>query len=423
MKQNFFADLLAPLKKDSLLDEADFLFFKVPLKMTKDKIVSAIAKHVVDEPEVWLYHLVEYDLRILEALVQMGPGEKMLYDYHIFDTCLIDNHIIECEENTSDDSRKLWITKEMFDVVSPFLDRIIDEKEHNGFFYFERIITGIANVYGAMEDKEFSGVLFDSLSKVLGGEGLPMALHVIDTVPIIPYLTLDGKMTSILCQDPAPVIAARKKLGVKWNYRPYDYSYLNLAGVPFATLQEDGDEALRLKGQLKKYDFEDNKIDVILQFIWLDSQDVDMDDPLSSPLFECVFEVWDKLKTPAELVNFGNAVIAYANSLPKWVLKGRTALEDKRLLIPDMKTICDIDFPEEERLFTTLPKDIPPEWKLPSPTSTDGYPDLSDLNKLVGHKTGKGIPFSMAVKHVAPNDPCPCGSGLLYKYCHGKHLS
>ena len=68
MKQNFFADLLAPLKKDSLLDEADFLFFKVPLKMTKDKIVSAIAKHVVDEPEVWLYHLVEYDLRMQTEL-------------------------------------------------------------------------------------------------------------------------------------------------------------------------------------------------------------------------------------------------------------------------------------------------------------------------------------------------------------------
>jgi len=24
------------------------------------------------------------------------------------------------------------------------------------------------------------------------------------------------------------------------------------------------------------------------------------------------------------------------------------------------------------------------------------------------------------VKKVGPNDPCPCGSGLKYKKCHGK---
>jgi preprotein translocase subunit SecA len=29
----------------------------------------------------------------------------------------------------------------------------------------------------------------------------------------------------------------------------------------------------------------------------------------------------------------------------------------------------------------------------------------------------------MAVRHVAPDDPCPCGSGLKYKNCHGRHLS
>jgi preprotein translocase subunit SecA len=32
----------------------------------------------------------------------------------------------------------------------------------------------------------------------------------------------------------------------------------------------------------------------------------------------------------------------------------------------------------------------------------------------------KKKPVSRAVKKIYPNDPCPCGSGLKYKQCHGK---
>ena len=31
--------------------------------------------------------------------------------------------------------------------------------------------------------------------------------------------------------------------------------------------------------------------------------------------------------------------------------------------------------------------------------------------------------FGMGITRVGRNDPCPCGSGLKYKNCHGKYNS
>jgi hypothetical protein len=48
------------------------------------------------------------------------------------------------------------------------------------------------------------------------------------------------------------------------------------------------------------------------------------------------------------------------------------------------------------------------------PTISDGF---------AGEMSSKEYPMGFAIPHVAPNDPCPCGSGLRYSRCHGKYLS
>ena len=34
--------------------------------------------------------------------------------------------------------------------------------------------------------------------------------------------------------------------------------------------------------------------------------------------------------------------------------------------------------------------------------------------------TSKKAPVKRATKKIMPNDPCPCGSGKKYKFCHGR---
>ena len=67
------------------------------------------------------------------------------------------------------------------------------------------------------------------------------------------------------------------------------------------------------------------------------------------------------------------------------------------------------NYPEE--MEPSFPADEYPHWNMPELTVSDGYPRMG------------GFPLGFAVPHVAPDDPCPCGSGLRYSHCHGKYLS
>ena len=62
-----------------------------------------------------------------------------------------------------------------------------------------------------------------------------------------------------------------------------------------------------------------------------------------------------------------------------------------------------------------------PSWNMPAPTVSEGYEKElpEDLLKLIPG----GFPYGMSVPHVAPDDACPCGSGLRYRNCHGKLLN
>jgi RNA polymerase sigma factor (sigma-70 family) len=55
-----------------------------------------------------------------------------------------------------------------------------------------------------------------------------------------------------------------------------------------------------------------------------------------------------------------------------------------------------------------------PQWAMPEPTISDGFAKELSVQE---------IPMGFAIPHVAPDDPCPCGSGLRYCRCHGKYLS
>ena len=102
----------------------------------------------------------------------------------------------------------------------------------------------------------------------------------------------------------------------------------------------------------------------------------------------------------------------YANSLPKWRLFGYSADETGALRVY-------VD-PSEE------PAEGEPHWEMPHPSISEGYSDLIETTPELDALTAMmppGFPFGMAIPHVAGDDPCPCGSGLKYKNCHGRNKS
>jgi hypothetical protein len=99
-------------------------------------------------------------------------------------------------------------------------------------------------------------------------------------------------------------------------------------------------------------------------------------------IFSAVTRKQDAIDTFEEYNACMEIVADYANRLPKWLLKGHSAKETNYLKVV-LRT-------EEDTLETLVRK-----------------------NPLLG-----------LYVHPAPMDsPCPCGSGLSYRFCHGKRLN
>ena len=52
--------------------------------------------------------------------------------------------------------------------------------------------------------------------------------------------------------------------------------------------------------------------------------------------------------------------------------------------------------------------------------------EREEVAKVTGTNKDESVvkaPVRRAIKKVQPNDPCPCGSGRKYKYCHGRIIS
>ena len=113
------------------------------------------------------------------------------------------------------------------------------------------------------------------------------------------------------------------------------------------------------------------------------------------------------------------AIIDYANVVPKWVLGGYSALE-KDVLVLEHPSYGQDDGPDDPEA-----EDYP-HWSMPRPTISEGYTDLIETDDALDRLSPlmpEGFPFGLAIPHVAPMDPCPCGSGLRYFHCHGKILN
>ncbi|MEJ2537896.1 MAG: SEC-C metal-binding domain-containing protein [Calditrichia bacterium] len=50
----------------------------------------------------------------------------------------------------------------------------------------------------------------------------------------------------------------------------------------------------------------------------------------------------------------------------------------------------------------------------------EGQREMSEIQKAGQQRSQKVQPIKRDLPKVGRNDPCPCGSGLKYKKCHGK---
>ncbi|MCQ2147526.1 MAG: SEC-C domain-containing protein [Bacteroidales bacterium] len=399
--------------KVELEDIKHFFGAEVPYGAKKAEYVDKISAFIIDNPEKWLSRMLERDLMLLGKLVKLGPGVSYYADYPDYPTVLETVKLIDSD--TSDPNfRKLSISEELYSIVSPCIGKVIHKCKKNGTFKMEQIALGILNIYGVIPFEEFVRMMWENTAEFFedNENEWNRFLEKIYSMPIVSISIHEEQGTKFLfspcLSDPGKILYQRgeKEFDKVKSVKVYKKSRLLEAGkhAPFFISGLGTKEGIEVRDILRTLGYSEDDIIREMHDMWINSQTV-TEDASTEALLSSINRKQDEISSFEKYTEYMKAVARYANSLPKWLLCGHTSDE-----MDLMKVVLQVDSDQDRALDPVDMEDVP-SFDLPEPTISEGFGNLG-LDML-----------KMFVPHVAKTDPCPCGSGLLYKNCHGKNLS
>ena len=410
--KSYITNALSSFRRPELDDINTFIGAKVPSGMRKAEFVDNLEAFIISKPKRWLSRMLERDLRLLKNLVDLGKGASLYTDYPDYPSVLETIRLIDVD-SSDDNFRRLSLSPEIYDIVAPCIDSVISRNEVNGRFVMERVALGILNVYGVLEFGDFVHFMWDAYRQM---ENMSFSetkfLSLLYSMPLVKVTVYyqDGKtfISSPCASNPEGLY---KEMQSEYTdvteYSTYDVDQLIACGseAPYFIFGEETPEARAVYQMLMHIGYSEEDTRMEMHDIWVNSQAV-FDDKATDALLSCVTRKMDSIPSFDKYASYMQMVATYANSLPKWLLKGFNS-NDKNLL----KVIIKEDAPVDG----VLDSETYQPFSLPEPSVSEGFgvDMLDDIMKSL---------FT-AVPHVAMNDPCPCGSGLRYRNCHGKHMS
>lgn len=407
MESRSLHTILDGFQKVELQDLASILGNPLGARLRKSQLVEQLHAYITTEPRQWMSHLLERDVRLLRDLVRTGP-EKVLYqDFADYPSVLEVMGLVQWDDS-DENYHKVWMTREMYDIVAPEVEKVIHVLERNGQFKLERVAMGYLNLYGVIP----TDVFVDMLMRWFAGnvsDNYQRLSRLLNTTPIIKMYRYSDKWGDNVV---SPCVADVEELMTQINSFDQEAAMLTEwdamdagAGAPYFAVGLKTLEGMRLEQMFKRIGHEGFDLVKALHDTWMESQytfgprpelyDAIFDSPLGPTLGDEALE------------SFCGIVADYADSVPKWCLGGHSARETGQCLADRNSW----KIPEQESM---LQEDDYPHWNMPEPTITDGY---------AAEMSSDGYPLGLAIPHVAPNDPCPCGSGLRYCRCHGKYMN
>lgn len=388
-------DILSSRTKEEIEATLDY-FDALPLRiMRKNELVRTLASYL-SAPKVWLDKLMEQDLRLLQTLCKAGPDNSVDMipgDYPSVVEVL--RFVDTSRPGSGDDMQRLSIPAVFYELIAKDIDEVISRKEKDGSFDLEHLILGAVNIYGIVPLRTFVDCIFDDIDDLSTAHEFAMnvARH-----PVIRLYQEEYKGEAYLVspyvenfEETMKLRRERYKQIRKYAKANHDEAERCGVNAPFCCYGLDTAEGKALVDMLSYLGYEGDALDAAAHSVWLnaqyepDSRNLDM---LMSPLSSAA----DDVDTLDRFAEFAQIVLDYANSVPKWLLKGHTA--------------------KETGLMTY--------------TVTDAYLEEiygAELSESENEEVMRFFDSVHKVRPVAPDDPCPCGSGLSYRLCHGKLYS
>lgn len=408
MEERSLHTILSGFQKPELQDLGNILGKELSARFRKSQLVDELHGYITGEPREWMSHLMERDVRLLRDLVRQGPEKVQYQDFADYPSLLEVTGLVQFDDS-DDHFHKVWLSREMYDIVAPEVEKVIHVLERNGQFKLERTALGYLNLYGVMPTELFVDCLMEWYNLYIGGSAKRLS-KILSTTPIIKMYRYTDKWGDYVC---SPCVPDVDELMTRLDSFKGDFAHLDNwdaykagSGAPYFTIGLSTLEGMRLEQMYKRIGYEGFDLVKAVHDTWMESQFTSGPRPeLFDPIFDSpLFGTLDR----NALESFCDIVSDYADSLPKWCLAGHSAKETGECLA-DRDAWKD----NEERLQEPQEADYP-RWNMPEPTITDGY---------AGEMSSDGYPLGLAIPHVAPNDPCPCGSGLRYCRCHGRYMN
>ena len=384
--------VLDRFQKGELLDIGDVLGSELSPRLKKSQMVTELAGYIHKEPGRWLSHLMERDIHLLRDLVHAGPERVQYQDFASYPSIVEVSGIVEYDDSDAN-YHKVWISREIYDIVSPEIDSVINDVELTGQYELERVALGYLNLYGIIPTKNFLDLLFDWQLSAKTRKGDNPILNFVQRSPLVKLCRYEDSwgdnMVSPCIENPEEMFSLMEAG----------------SGAPYFTIGMDTPEGRALDSVYRKAGYTGFELVKAEHDTWIEAQYTAASNP---GLFDPIYDAPNANSfSDREWEAMCMAVCDYADSVPKWCLQGRSAREAGQCL-------CDRNAwkAPDDSLSEPIPDDDYPRWSMPEPTVSDGYGGLTS-----------DFPMGFAIPHVAPDDPCPCGSGLRYCRCHGKYLS
>ncbi len=409
MKERTLHTILDGFQKMELEDLGNILGSNLSPRLRKSQLVDQLHSYLRAEPRRWMSHLMERDVRLLRDLVHAGPEKVQYQDFADYPSLLEVTGLVEYDDS-DEHYHKVWISRELYEIVAPEVEKVIGSGEKSGQFEVERVGLGYLNLYGILPTDQFVNLMMDWYEQVHGADfrRLSNMLRQSPLVKMYRYTDSWGDYVCSPCMDNVDEIFTLREQMEQHGFKPFTSADAREAGAgaPYFTVGMKTPEGMRLEQMYRRLGYEGFELVKAEHDTWMEAQyTAGQNDALFQPLIDSprYAELDDE-----SWLSCCQMVSEYADSIPKWILKGHSAAETG---------LCKADW----EAWKQLPElegegeqEDYPHWAMPEPTISDGF--AKELS-------AQEFPMGFAIPHVAPDDPCPCGSGLRYCRCHGKYLS
>lgn len=388
---------LEAMKVEECRRAARIIGIRMPSGAKKDVLCKTLATSLIADADAVLDGLTVFEIRRLIEIIEAGGSRRYPpYMENVFSLSLMhiaDAEFVEKVDEGGGMESLITIPQELLQAFIPIANRMLGEKEQEGVEELEQAAAGILAIYGTMPFSlliEKMSSLFPDYSEGRLKLSLQRKYLFKSRSPKWDANTVYAA-SAFIGADTVGVFFDRHlfQLPVEYKDLPDKETVMRFGQMPIPDICTPG--AVELHQEYRET-FGEEEGDWSFTGAWMDAQQMPLRNMTERILQELCVEEED---ITVELVD---TIKRFLNHIPHWSMYGYSVSDHARRVYGNGDQADRRIEQEYHRSDSSHQK-------------KDSAYSLLDLS--ADHPYWNG-------QKVGRNDPCPCGSGLKFKKCHGK---